>query len=623
MGRRLSRQNGTARLLALALVAWVGLALTVATARAQAPTSLPSELPADFLKKADGKDMGVDPPGSPGLEVPAGPPSQADLPDLPGVLPPPEVERVLGNAAPAKIDPATVPASTEEVPSAAPGPAPASPPPVESGATPAPRDPEVEPTQSPANPVAGATPAATGAGGLPLAVEKPGEPPPATPTSPKGDAAFVLSPDRLPFGRQTVGLTLDVVAPQFINLQREATFKVVVKNSGQSEAMGVVVRDELPEGLAYVSSQPEPTRIGNLLSWELETIPAGSERTISLTVKPTRTGSFDHAATLSMKAGAKNRTQVREPKLKVEQSVSTTRVLKDQPVQFKIVVSNPGDGPVRNVTVQAKLSPGLRHESGAGNDQNLFEQTIDLIKPGDRLVLDTLVADAVQGGEQSCHVVAHSDDVVPNAAESSSQQSVTVIEPKLDLTITGPKDRYTDTLASYEIVVTNPGTATAENVKVQATLPISGRLYALPTGARFDPQTRRLSWSHGPLEPGGKVSYTFQLRMGGVGLYEVAAESKADGGVGAQKIAHTDVTGLADVDLTVSENRRFIDVNDSTTFVIKVMNRGTADATNLLISGKLTDTIVPIETSGTETRVKWNEKESTLSFPLIERLGPG
>lgn len=620
MGRRPSRQNGTARPWTLALVArvWVGLALTTAPARAQAPASPPSGLPADFLEGPTSKASEEGRAGNLRQE----PPNPVPTPEAPevGEIPLPIGQKPPGENSEPKSDPETKPTSVEDLP--VPAPAPEPPAPGKLGDLPAPVDQAVEPSQA-ERPTPAASPLATGGGGLPLAVEKPGGAPAASPTAPREDPAFVLPSDRLPFGRQILGLTLDVVAPQFINVEQVATFKVVVKNSGQSPAMGVVIRDELPEGLAYVSSQPEATRIANLLSWELETIPAGSERTITLSVKPTRTGPFEHAATLSLKAGARASTQVREPKLKVEQSVNIPKVLKGQPVQFRIVVSNPGDGPARNVTVQAKLSGGLRHESGVGNDQNLFEQTIDLIESGKRLELDTLVVIAEQGGDQSCLVVVQSDDVAPNAPEARSQQNVTVVEPKLALTINGPKERFTDTLASYEIVVTNPGSATSENVKVQATLPLSGRLYALPTGARFDAQTRRLSWSHGPLEPGGKVTYTFQLRMGGVGLYPVAAESKAESGVVANGVAETNVTGLADVDLLVSENRRYIDVNDSTTFVIKVVNRGTADATNLVISGKLTETILPVETSGTESQVTWSASEATLKFPLIERLGPG
>ena len=94
---------------------------------------------------------------------------------------------------------------------------------------------------------------------------------------------------------------------------------------------------------------------------------------ILVRVKPTKIGPFDHAATVTLEVGSKSRTIVREPKLKVEQTVNSAKVLKGQQVEFKIVVQNTGDGPARNVIVQAKLSAGLRHESGEPNGQNLFE----------------------------------------------------------------------------------------------------------------------------------------------------------------------------------------------------------------------------------------------------------
>ena len=75
-------------------------------------------------------------------------------------------------------------------------------------------------------------------------------------------------------------------------------------------ADAVVVRDELPESLAFESSQPEAQRTGSILSWNLSNVPAGSERTILLKAKPTKVGAFDHAATVTLRAGGKSQTSV-------------------------------------------------------------------------------------------------------------------------------------------------------------------------------------------------------------------------------------------------------------------------------------------------------------------------
>ncbi len=448
--------------------------------------------------------------------------------------------------------------------------------------------------------------------------------PPATSPAKESDPSFLLPADRLPLGKQSVGLTVDVVAPQVLNINQATVLKVIVKNTGQSEAIGVVVRDELPEALTYLSSQPEAQRIDALLSWTLGTVPAGSERVITVHVKPTKVGSFDHAATVSMLAGGKSRTMVREPKLKVEQSVAATKVLKGQPVHFKIAVSNPGDGPARNVTVQAKLSPGLRHESAEPNAQNLFEQTIEVIGPGERVTLDTLVAETTQRDEQSCLIVAQSPDVVAGSSDARSLCAVTVVEPALSVAVKGPEKRFTEMLAPYEITLENKGTAPARNVRAHVTLPVSGRLHQIPSGARFDPQTRKLSWTRSQLEPGEKVVLPFSVRMGGVGLYSVAAEARADSVALAKDVFQTDVEGLADVNFNIFEKRRVVDVDGETVYTIRIDNAGTKEATQLLVSATLSDNIEPVKTSGPdEKQAQYNAAKHEVVFPVIDRLPPG
>jgi uncharacterized repeat protein (TIGR01451 family) len=324
-----------------------------------------------------------------------------------------------------------------------------------------------------------------------------------------------------------------------------------------------------------------------------------------------------------MVAGSKSRSVVRQPKLKVEQSAPSAQVLKGRSVQFQITVSNPGDGPARNVTVQAKLSPGLRHESGEPNDQNVFEQTIDMIRAGERVQLDTLVAVTTQGGEQSCTVVATSPDVTPSPPEAKNTQVVNVVEPKMTMAISGPKERYAETLANYDVTLSNPGTAPARNVRVQATVPTSARLVSRPQGAQFDPQTRRLTWSRPQLSPGENAVFSFQVRVGGIALLEIAAEARADGALSDKGTFTTDVKGLADVSFEVGGRRRVIDVDGETTFAIKVVNSGTKEATKVTISANYSENITPVGIFGLDEGGKYNKGSRQVIFPLIPRLAPG
>ena len=291
------------------------------------------------------------------------------------------------------------------------------------------------------------------------------------------------------------------------------------------------------------------------------------------------------------KPAASRERRVLEPKLKVDIIANPTvgKVLKGQQVEFHISIQNTGDGPARNVAIQAKLSKGLKHETGPrGEEQMLYELSLPELGAGATEKLDPLVADAILGGEQSCTVTASSDDVVSNKDEAENVKKIEVVEPKLKLTLDGPDQRYTDTVADYKLTVENPGTAPARKVRILATLPVSGKLAKYPPEARFDSKTSKLYFTIDQIDPGAKaMTFPFQVRMGGIGRYEVLADAVGEGGLKAQERKSTDVIGIADVDLVVSESKRVVDVDGETTFHIRLRNYGTKEATNLLVKANL------------------------------------
>ncbi len=284
-----------------------------------------------------------------------------------------------------------------------------------------------------------------------------GQPPAPLDGSTEGQGS-PLSTDRLPLGKQELMVSVNVQSPANLNFEQPATVKIIVKNSGSTDALGVVVRDELPPGLDCLSSQPEAQRVGDsLLSWRISTLPAGSDRVILLKVKPTKVGAFDHAATVTFQAGSKATSRVLRPRLKVEvvQNPTDGKVLKNKTAEFRIAITNTGDGPARNVIVHAKLSPGLRHDSSERNEDNSFELPIQQINPGQREELDPLTVDAIQGGAQWCRVNATSTDVVFAKEEAEVTRNIEVVEPKLRLALAAPDKRYTDTVAPYTLTLEN------------------------------------------------------------------------------------------------------------------------------------------------------------------------
>lgn len=414
---------------------------------------------------------------------------------------------------------------------------------------------------------------------------------PATPIPGPSAAGETDGPpaDRLPVGKQSVALTVDVQSPPTMNLHLPAKVLIVVRNTGNSDAMQVRIRDELPEGLKFLSSEPPPDQVerDSVLTWSRPVVPAGSDMVIAMKVEPVKTGDLEHGASVWFRSGSSAATKVLQPKLTIEQTASAPTVLKGHAVEFTIRVRNDGDGPARDVKVVARLSPGLRYGSGRRAESEVVTDPIPVLAPGQVEELDPLVADAIAEGPASCTVVARSRDIpVQGKDEARSVAEVKVVEPKLEVAVAGPQRRCTDTVAPYEIAVRNPGTAPARKVRVIAVVPPGVRLRSVPDGARYDQATRRLQWSFDSVEPSSTPrKLGFEVTVGDVGKYEVAAEAVATGNLKAESSRLvTEVFGMPDVVLAVTERQRVIDVKGKTVFLIELQNLGTKEATNILLS---------------------------------------
>lgn len=391
--------------------------------------------------------------------------------------------------------------------------------------------------------------------------------------------------DRLPAGRQAVSVTVDIQSPAHMNLNKPATVRLIVRNTGQSDALQVRVRDELPEGLKFASSVPPPASVdGSVLTWSLGTMAAGSDSIIALKVEPTRTGPLEHGASVTFQTGTRARIEVLQPRLKIELVPSVKTVLKGHEVEFKVVVTNVGNGPARKVTVSAQLSRGLRYDQSERGTGTMVTEPIPVLAPGDSKEIDPLVAIASKAGAETCTVAAHSPDVVvlDKSQEARAVETITIQEPALDLVLDGPKRRCTDTLAQYQIALKNPGTAPARRVRVAAFVPPGLRLIAVPKGARYDSSSRRIIWSIDRLDPDPKTQrLAFEVKVGDVGNYKITAEALADSNLRKTQNLVTEVFGIPDVDLEVTERQRVVDVNGATQFLIVLRNRGTKEATNI------------------------------------------
>jgi RNA polymerase sigma factor (sigma-70 family) len=97
-----------------------------------------------------------------------------------------------------------------------------------------------------------------------------------------------------------------------------------------------------------------------------------------------------------------------------------------------------------------------------------------------------------------------------------------------------------------------------------------------------------------------------------------------ESGLEAREREAIDVTGIADVDLVVSERKRVLDIGGQTTFQIRLRNYGTKDATHLIVTAKLSPNLEFVKADGPsqDVYVNYSPQENAVMFQRIDKLGP-
>jgi uncharacterized repeat protein (TIGR01451 family) len=434
---------------------------------------------------------------------------------------------------------------------------------------------------------------------------------------------FVLPAERLSTGPNTAGLKVEVIAPEFANLNLESQVYIKVTNIGPADALGVVVRYPLPKDIEFIESEPVASRnAGSLILWQLNTIPKGSEKVIKAKVRPLAKGAFDHAVTVTMMTGGRARTMVRQAQLQVDIQASKLKPLKGEPVIFDVKVTNIGDHPASDVTLTAFLTPGLRHPEGQELKLSLKKELgINAIAAGESVPLK-LEVDTIAMGTQSCELVAASRDLTEQVRKGAT---IEVVYPNLELSISGPVERYPDSLVTYTLTLKNSGSASARNVRIAASIPVEGKATDASPRPRWNAEQRRMDWSIAELHPDALETFTIQVRMGRVGNFELRAGAKYEGAPEQISATHTTaIRGIPKLQLSVSEPRGVLDEGEESTYEIRIRNEGSKEANALIVKGQVTPNLEVIGIEGPESKGSGSapQEPQTAVFPQIDRLPP-
>ena len=344
-----------------------------------------------------------------------------------------------------------------------------------------------------------------------------------------------------------------------------------------------------PAGTKYLGSDPPAEMSGDHLSWMVGSLDAGADKRIVIRVKPTEETEIKSRATVTFVAAVDVKAKVTRPRVAVAVVGSEVCKAGDETV-FQLRVSNSGTGPAGRMVVQALLTDGLVHPQGAK-----LEMEMANLAAGETRTVPLRVS-AGKAGLQTCQVTV----AVEGCPDTSSKASVNVVEPLLQIAQSGPTKCHVRAEPTYEVTLTNPGTATTDPVNLYAVLPEGFEYVQGSDNAAFSATNRAIVWKLSGLAPAATKTVTLKLRStaAGDGLLRTIAQTTPEqpivgaGGVsvaakptGRVLEAKTETSikaeGVAAVRFEVIDLDDPVEIGKEAVYEIRVMNQGTGACTNV------------------------------------------
>lgn len=288
-------------------------------------------------------------------------------------------------------------------------------------------------------------------------------------------------------------IRLKVTVPPQAMLYQPVSFRIDVTNTGAVPLRNVIVTDELPAGLEFVDSKPQPNP-DKPLTWKVGDLPPQQSRRIEYQAISKRTGKFSNQAKAT--AGAASATDsaavtVGEAKLKIRVSGPQRRLVQ-RSIPYHITVGNVGTVPLTNVQVSDELPGGVEFVSagtGGRREGGFVRWSLGNLAPGElRPLVLVLRAPAPGWCWNEARVQAGRDLSDKARSEATRIESASApvieIEKSTNWLIVGQK-------ATYKIRLYNPGKNNVLHPSIRVAVPDEMSLTAergATTGQRKEQQ---------------------------------------------------------------------------------------------------------------------------------------
>jgi uncharacterized repeat protein (TIGR01451 family) len=421
-------------------------------------------------------------------------------------------------------------------------------------------------------------------------------------------AGYTWSGMAFPTGEAATSvLCVEKGLPAQVVLGQEFEYLIYVTNIGQADLNNVTVNDVTSAGWDIVSSTPSGRVSGNNMSWDLGTMGPGDQELITVRAKATQAGTIDACASATYNSSVCVATQVVQPSLLVTKSAPAEVLACDQ-IPIKIVVTNNGTGPARDVKVTDNLPAGM-----TVNGQQVVTLDAGTLAAGQSREF-TLMASAARTGRFENKASASGS---PNLAAESSATVTVVKKPVLTLVQECSDEMFLGRESEVKLTVRNTGDAACRGTTLVSNLP-AGAAFASATDGGVGSGTA-VNWALGEIAPGATktVSYRYTSTQGGTFRTTSTVSCACAEPVSAN--CETVYKGIPAILVECIDVEDPDEVGTTDVYIIRVTNQGTAPGTGIRVVGEVPGQMSYESSSGATTGTA---NGRTITFAPLATLAP-
>ncbi|MBO0697718.1 MAG: DUF11 domain-containing protein, partial [Zavarzinella sp.] len=240
-----------------------------------------------------------------------------------------------------------------------------------------------------------------------------------------------------PAARQEPAVSLEWAGPTVLKVGAPAEYALTARNTSAIPLHKVIVQMKVPTGAKVASTEPKADGTEAVLVWDHGVLAPRQEKTVKIRLVPPTTGELLCQAWVTFTGSSALKVQVREPKLAVKVQ-TPEKVTAGDSTAVTVSVSNPGDHPADGVKLAVALGAGLEGARGA---KSVIE--VGTLAAGETREVKVPCVARV-GGAQKCDITAEGD----GGLSATGTATVTILQPRLGVEVTGPKLRYLDRKAA-------------------------------------------------------------------------------------------------------------------------------------------------------------------------------